>query len=61
VRYAPTAEDREALELLAQRDDLTEWEDGLLESLSEQDTWSEKQRACFETLWERKSNTPMSR
>lgn len=50
----PTPEDDEALTLLAKRDDLTEWEEGFLESLSTQAVWTERQGLAFDHLWERK-------
>ena len=53
-RLCPSAEDREALEILAQRDDLTEWEEDFLESLESRETWTEKQKATFDELWDRK-------
>lgn len=60
-RYYPTDEDREALDLLSQRDDLTQWEECLLESLEAQaegdpgtGTWSHQQHLAFDELFERK-------
>lgn len=52
--YTPTDEDSDALEILVKRDDLSEWEESFLASLSERDEWTEKQRQTFEQLWERK-------
>lgn len=47
-------EDREALELLAKRDDLTEWEEDFLASLDDREAWTDKQKAAFDALWEKK-------
>lgn len=49
-------EDCEALEILAKRDDLTEWEESFLENLSERSMWTDGQKAAFDRLWERKMN-----
>jgi len=50
----PTADDDEALELMAKRDDLSEWEEGFIESLAGQTVWSVKQGEKFDELWTRK-------
>lgn len=50
----PTAEDQEALEILAKRDDLSEWEETFLASLEDRASWTEKQAAKFDELWQEK-------
>lgn len=52
----PTAEDQEALEILGKRDDLTEWEEDFLQSLSEKASWTEKQAVKFDEIWIAKMN-----
>jgi hypothetical protein len=52
--YKPTVEDLEALELLGQRDDLTQWEEGFLESLEAREDWTENQHRALDDLFERK-------
>ena len=47
----PTAEDRDACEILQNHDQLTEWEEGFLESLANQERWSVKQGQIFDDLW----------
>lgn len=53
----PDNEDKQAHELLAQRDDLTAWEEEFLESLIQTEGWSAKQGALFDELWEEKTNS----
>lgn len=50
----PTPEDDEAIDFLAKRDDLTEWEEDFLEDLSTLAVWTERQGFAFDQLWERK-------
>lgn len=52
--YTPTSEDWEAWDFLSLRDDLTEWEEEFLESISRQERWSPKQHTTFDELFERK-------
>ena len=54
MRSEPSQEDAEALILLAQRDDLSEWEEGFLASLEEAEEWTERQHLVFNELFERK-------
>lgn len=52
----PSAEDREAIEILSKRDDLSPWQEDFLESLDAREQWTEKQKATFDALWEQKMN-----
>lgn len=52
--YSPTTEDREAVDLLALRDDLTEWEEDFLDSLDNHDIWTMQQHEKLDVLFERK-------
>ena len=49
----PTAEDRDALSILADQDALTEWEEAFLESLDGQLHWTPKQGEKFDEVWSR--------
>lgn len=61
MSHEPSVDDLDAMELLAQRDDLTEWEEGFVENLSALVVWTDKQQEAFDQLWERKSKLPMKR
>lgn len=50
----PTSEDHEALDILAKRDDLSEWEETFIGSLDERESWTIKQAAKFDELWQEK-------
>lgn len=50
----PTKEDHEALELLLERDDLTDYDGTFVESLNEwTGTWTPRQANYFDTLCDR--------
>jgi hypothetical protein len=51
---AVSDEDREALEILAKRDDLTEWEEDFLQALHSRHLWTDRQKEKFDELWKRK-------
>lgn len=55
--HVPSDEDLKALELLDQRDDLSEWEQSFIESLNERQAWTDKQRAKFDSLCDEKFRT----
>lgn len=51
---AVSDEDKEALEILAKRDDLTEWEEDFLQALHGRPIWTDRQKEKFDQLWKEK-------
>lgn len=50
----PTKEDREALRLLLQREDLSDWEGEFVENLRNWNgEWTPKQSQSFDRTWEK--------
>lgn len=49
----PTREDRDALRLLLQREDLSDYDAEFVDSVRNYDRWSTKQAVYFDRVWEK--------